>query len=148
MWRARLEASSQKFVNLAKDRRDEANKRRAEANKLYEDAIAFQIEEEKLRLGEKVKFEFQPQIGPTGEKVILPPGAKMPPAIAPQPTTEQQAAPKVAQVDPKTSQLVLARPTAPAGGGPLGHRDDEPVGVPRLHASAHVPRRTGPPAAA
>jgi hypothetical protein len=41
----------------------------------------------------------------------------MPVAAAPKPTPEQEAAPKVATVDPKSGQLVLARPVAPAGGG-------------------------------
>jgi hypothetical protein len=71
----------------------------------------------KLRGEKTVEFEFAPQVGPTGEKVRLPPGATMPQATASQPTIQQQEAPKVAEVDPKTAKLALARPIAPAGGG-------------------------------
>jgi hypothetical protein len=115
--RGRLEAASKRFADLAKDRREEAAKRRTESNQLLEDAIKLQLKEAEERTGLKVKREFESEVGPTGEEVLLPPGTTMPAAVAPQPTPEQQAAPKVAEVDPKTARLVLARPVAPAGGG-------------------------------
>jgi hypothetical protein len=71
----------------------------------------------KTRAVEDVKREYLPEVGATGEKVRLPPGTTMPAVVAPQPTVQQQEAPKVAEVDPRTAKLVLARPIAPAGGG-------------------------------
>jgi hypothetical protein len=115
--RSRLEASSKKFADLAKDRRAEAAQKRVDANTEIENAISIQVEEAKSRTAKNVEREFAPEIGPTGEKVLLPPGVKMPPASVPKMTPDQEAAPKVATVDPKTGQLVLARPAAPAGGG-------------------------------
>lgn len=115
--RTRLEASSKKFADLAKDRRAEATQKRTEANQLFEGAIELQLEEARQRTAAGVKREFEPEVAPGGEKVLLPPGAKMPAAVAPKPTPEQEAAPKTAEVDPKSGQLVLARPVAPAGGG-------------------------------
>jgi hypothetical protein len=115
--RGRLEAASKRFADLAKDRREEAAKRREEANNLFEGAIASQLKEAEARIAKTVERDFAEEIAPSGEKVRLPPGVKMPPVVAPEPTPTQQAAPKVAEVDPKTARLVLARPVAPAGGG-------------------------------
>jgi len=115
--RVRLEAASKRFAELAKDRREEAAKRREEANNLFEGAIASQLKEAEARIARTVERDFAEEIAPSGEKVRLPPGVKMPSAVAPEPTAAQQTAPKVAEVDPKTARLVLARPVAPAGGG-------------------------------
>jgi hypothetical protein len=115
--RGRLEAASKRFADLAKDRRDDAAKRRDEANNLFEGAIALQLKEAEARIGKTAEFEAAPQIAQTGEKVVLRPGATLPATVAPKPTPEQEAAPKKATVDAKTGQLMLARPVAPAGGG-------------------------------
>ena len=115
--RGRLEAASKRFADLAKDRREEAAKRREEANNLFEGAIALQVKEAEARIGKIAEFEAAPQIAPTGEKVVLRPGSTLPATVAPKPTPEQEAAPKKATVDAKTGQLMLARPVAPAGGG-------------------------------
>ena len=98
---------------LRKERDDKATA----AQKAIDGAVQFAVKEREARIAKGVEREFAPEIAPGGEKVLLPPGQKMPVATAPAPTAEQAAAPKVADVDAKTGQLVLARPTAPVGGG-------------------------------
>ena len=97
--------------------RKERDDKLARAQKALDDAVLLQTKEAEGRQSQTIQREFKEEITPTGEKVLLPPGTTMPPAAAPKPTPEQEAAPKKATVDEKTGQLVLARPVAPAGGG-------------------------------
>ena len=105
------------FQSQADRLRKERDDKAANAQKAIDDAVALDVERAKAKLNATVKREFEPEITPGGEKVLLPPGQKMPPATVPVVSAEQAAAPKVANVDEKTGQLVLARPAAPAGGG-------------------------------
>jgi len=98
---------------LRKERDDKATA----AQKAIDGAVQFAVKKREAEIAEGVKRDFLPEISSGGEKVSLAPGQRMPIATAPAPTAEQAAAPKVADVDERTGQLVLARPAAPAGGG-------------------------------
>lgn len=113
LYQARAQALLTQSGLLRKERDDKA----AAADKALRDAIALQSEEAKLRLTKNIEREAAAEKAPSGETVLMPQGAQMPPATAPAPTEAQKSAPKTAQVDPATGQLVLARPVAPAGGG-------------------------------
>jgi hypothetical protein len=90
------------------------------AQKSIDDAVALEVKAAESRTAKDVEREYTEEYDPlTGAKVQLPPGQKLPRPTAPQPTEEQKRAPKEATVDPKTGQLTLARPVAPAGGGRL-----------------------------
>ena len=97
--------------------REEMREKLARANQSLDAAVQLQVEEAKQRQIGNVQREFKEEIGPDGTKVSLPPGVQLPRPTPPQPTPEQLSAPKKAEVDPRTGNLMTARPAAPAGGG-------------------------------
>jgi hypothetical protein len=111
--------------------REEMREKLARANQSLDAAVQLDVEGAKARQAATISRDFASEIGPDGTKISLAPGTSLPARAAPQPTQDQLAAPKKADVDPATGNLVLARPQAPAGGGlilpdlPLGAKITE-----------------------
>jgi hypothetical protein len=97
--------------------REEMREKLARANQSLDAAVQLDVEAAKTRQAATISRDFANEIGPDGTKISLAPGTSLPARAAPQPTQDQLAAPKKADVDPATGNLVLARPQAPAGGG-------------------------------
>lgn len=97
--------------------REEMREKLARANQSLDQAVQLEVEGAKTRQTGVIQREFLQEIGPDGTKISLPPGTSLPPRAVPPLTEDQRSAPEKAQVDPRTGNLVLARPRAPAGGG-------------------------------
>jgi len=108
------------FLGQAERLRKERDEKMTAAQKSIDDAIALDVKAAEARTAKDVEREYTEEYDPlTGAKVQMPPGQRLPRPTAPEPTEEQRNAPRVATVDEKTGQLVLARPIAPANGGRL-----------------------------
>lgn len=97
--------------------REEMRDKLARANQSLDAAVQLDVKAAEARQTKTIERDFLQEILPDGTTVSLPPGTRLPSPAAPQPTQDQLAAPKKAEVDGRTGNLVLARPQAPAGGG-------------------------------